>query len=71
MDGLFSSIYPIDKKYATLSDVEYTPFFKTSSYTNAYKAIHNINSVEINEIRKNMKIKLHIIFHNLMNILNL
>ena len=58
MDGLFSSIYPIDKKYATLSDVEYTPFFKTSSYTNAYKAIQKITSDKINDIRKNMENKI-------------
>ena len=62
MDGLFPSVYPVDDKFSTLSDVEFTPFFKTNKYEEAYEAIENINESRIMEIKENMVKKISFYF---------
>ena len=58
MDGEFSSIFPIDNNFSSLSDVKLTPFFKTSSIKEAYSANQKLNKMKIEEIRINMEKKI-------------
>ncbi len=58
MDGNFSSIFPIDKEFSSLSDVKLTPFFKTSSIVEAYKSLNNIKNLQINTIREKMEFRI-------------
>ena len=58
MDGEFSSIFPIDNEFSTLSDVKLTPFFKTSSIKEAYIAHQKVKKMKIEDLRKDMEKKI-------------
>ena len=58
MDGEFSSIFPIDNNFSSLSDVKLTPFFKTSSIKEAYIAHQKVKKMKIEDLRKDMEKKI-------------
>ena len=55
MDGNFPSIFPIDDEFNSLSDVEFTPFFKSYSYDQAYISLEQINNNKVNDLKTKME----------------